>query len=493
MRLSARLVLSHTLVAGILLGALAITSLALVRMTNAVSEIRDAHLASLDADEELHRAAWSIEVSLRHALTACARGDDGGAVHASVALARAGLHAGLAAVSPNASPRIAALATRYASLADRTVEGEVCAGVVHADAQRERVQLDEELTDAWIERLVELHGAMERKEEEIRRTGRRAATAGIGVGVLASLLGVVMAVGIGRDVAAPLRRLGVAARRLGEGDFSAIPQERGVLEVAALSTELERMRGRLAEIDQLKEGFVASVSHELRTPLGRLREALALLYDGTLGELTPRQLRVTGLAREACEREIRLVTALLDLSRMRAGRPLRMEDGSSLDEIIARAVDEERSDAEAAGVVVRVEHEGDAPRLSLDSPLVERAVANLVRNAVSVSVRGQAVRVNRRVTAPSPGRAQVPCVEVAVSDQGPGVPPRAVQELFTAFATHPVPTRAEGGVGLGLALVREIMRAHGGDVSLTRNGADGATFALFFPLQDVSVARVEDA
>ena len=90
MRLSARLALSHTVLAGVLLAALALTSAALVRMTAAVGEIRDAHLASLDADQDVHRAAWGTEVALRHGLATCLR-DDGPAREPAVHR-RAGSH-----------------------------------------------------------------------------------------------------------------------------------------------------------------------------------------------------------------------------------------------------------------------------------------------------------------------------------------------------------------------------------------------------------------
>src|SRR5690349_20747858 len=105
------------------------------------------------------------------------------------------------------------------------------------------------------------------------------------------------------------------------------------------------MRADLAELDALKQGFLASVSHEMRTPLGKIREALSLLADGTAGTLADRQRSVVDIARRACETEIRLVTTLLDLSRLRAGTLLRIDPRQRLDDALREAVAAETSEA----------------------------------------------------------------------------------------------------------------------------------------------------
>src|SRR5690606_12062680 len=140
------------------------------------------------------------------------------------------------------------------------------------------------------------------------------------------------------------------ARRVGTGDFRTPVAVDGPLEVQVLADELERMRLHLAQLDALKQGFLASVSHELRTPLSKIREALALLGDGVLGRRATRQARGVESARIACEREIRMVPPLPALSRLRAGSPLRMREGSSIDPIVDDAVADESQEAEALGV-----------------------------------------------------------------------------------------------------------------------------------------------
>jgi two-component system sensor histidine kinase GlrK len=252
----------------------------------------------------------------------------------------------------------------------------------------------------------------------------------------------------------------------------------------ALADELERMRAQLQLFEKLKQGFLASVSHELRTPLSKIREALALLSDGAVGDLEPRQARVVQIARTACEREIRMVTTLLDLSRLRAGSPLRLTNGIALESVVQHAVSDERAEATSRGVEVLLTVRADGARCRLDPVLMECAVANLVRNAVAVSKRGQTVQVTCEH---APGPTQAPGFLVTVVDEGPGVPPAIRATVFDAFVTHEVPTSGKAiGVGIGLALAREVARAHAGDLTLVEGDGSGACFELWLPADDVA-------
>jgi len=224
---------------------------------------------------------------------------------------------------------------------------------------------------------------------------------------------------------------------------------------------------------------VASVSHELRTPLTKIRQALALLRDGVVGELSSEQQRVVRIANVACEREIRMVTTMLDLSRLRAGNPVQLRAGCSIDEIIEAAIGDEQPEAAARSVEIRVEWVGASKPCRVDPVLLERALANLIRNAVAVSSPGQLVTVRR---APG-GTPERPEIVISVIDRGPGVPADIRSTVFDAFVTHAVPRSPKAlGVGLGLALSREIASAHGGDLRLDETAEVGATFHLVLPV-----------
>lgn len=483
MRLAPRLLLTHIAPVSLLLLALVAMTLGLASMTRSIAEVRDQHLNTIDAEEELHRAAWDVEVAARRGHEACVLGESEVEVaRRALVAASARLHRQNASTAASLPPRLRDSAAQYSVYVDRLlVAPSLCDALRSPWSVRARATLDEEMTEAWISRLRELHGTIERREEAARRIGTRAAAVGLLLAVAGLVAAGLVAHATARHVTAPLARLARAALSLGEGDPSPIPPATGPREVTELSLALERSRTRLLELDQLKQGFVASVSHELRTPLAKMREALSLLADGTAGPLSPRQARVVELAVRACEREVKIVSALLDLSRVRSGGGLQRHAGCDIDGVLRRAAEDERAAADEAGVQIALRSDGDVPPLLLDAPLVERAVANLVRNAVSVSGAGQTVRLSRVTGVEGPGGRPGRWLEVRVEDDGPGVPAAVRGTLFESFVTRPVGARG-AGVGLGLAFTREVARAHGGDAALVERPGPGASFALWLPL-----------
>ncbi|AKT39671.1 HAMP domain-containing sensor histidine kinase [Chondromyces crocatus] len=498
MRLLTRLVLSHAVLVLVMLGALAVVLGSLAGITSSLQELLGGETVSLRREATLHRAAWAVELAMRHGDDACAQGVPWDDVGAKITHRLAALDAELGEPARPTGGTMLAAIDGYRRLARRVVAEGTCAGLVAPASQTERERLDEQLTDAWIQRIFELHDAVRAKEEDARSAGASALSSGFAIALAACVLAAVLAHQLARTVTEPLAALGTQAQRLGKGDFDAgAEQVAGPAEVRDLGHEIEIMRRRLAELDTLKQGFLASVSHELRTPLTKIREAIALLQDGVGGgTLTERQTRILHIARVACEREIRMVTTLLDLSRLSAGTPIRLQAGSAIDDLVRNAVRDEDEEAREHGVVVDVEAPGEVPLCSLDVALVERAVANLVRNAISVSKAGQRVLVRRELVSgegsPGPG----PWVKISVSDQGPGVPPEIRQAIFDEFMTHSVtnsPKRV--GVGLGLALSRQIARAHRGELELDGlSVGTGATFRLWLPIAaELSTADVSDA
>jgi two-component system sensor histidine kinase GlrK len=457
--------------------ALATVLGALVRMTQLARALGEHELGALASEGALHQTAWTLDLALRGALDVCDGGTPSDA-RTRIARARDGLVERLEA-TPHASPSIAHAAGRYVALAGRALAGEPCATMRgHPEIEEERTELDALLTTVWVDRLAELHAAAREREAEADELGTWATGVGTLLAASAFLLATLVARRMAREISQPLRELGDTAQRLARGDFGERVVIEGPAEIVALAEELERMRSRLAELEMLKQGFLGSVSHELRTPLSKIREALTLLNDGAVGKLDERQLRVVSIARAACEREVRLVSTLLDFSRLRAGTPLQRRDGSSIDEVLQTAVAEEAADARARRVEVDLTREGDAPRTSLDTAMVERALANLVRNAVSVSRPGQRVRVVRDLVMDD----GVWTAKVRVSDDGPGVPSEIRETIFQPFVTRAVELSPKSvGVGLGLALAREVALAHGGDLAI-EDGTSGASFVLTLPL-----------
>jgi len=483
MRLVNRLALSHGVLGMVLSAALAVTIFTLVDLYRQVRAVRESDLATIDEEEALYRAAWKVEVAARHGVDACELGATDAVVGATFREPERILRQAIQDNAAIASRPFATTAGRYLELVASLTRDKACQLLRSPESRAARLKLDEDLTDAWIARLYELHRRLEVHEEEIVRTGRRAILRGVGMGLLALVAGWVVASRVARGVTKPLAALSEAAQRVGKGEFAPFPTVDGPREVVELSSELDRMRVDLAALDALKQQFLASVSHELRTPLGKLREALALLEDGTAGHLDDKQLRILGIARRACEAEIRLVTTLLDLSRLRAGKVLQVDEPRPLDDVVREAIAAEQTDAGAQSVTIEFEPVGAGPRIALDGLLVERAIANVLRNAVSVSPAGGVVSVKRTVEPEGPLGRKGPHACITVQDEGPGVPPELRTAIFDAFTTHEVSGRPmRMGIGLGLTLVREIVEAHGGHVQLAAPGPGDTTFALFLPV-----------
>ncbi|UQA58683.1 HAMP domain-containing sensor histidine kinase [Polyangium aurulentum] len=483
MRLVSRLVLSHAFPVGLMVGAILFVLGSLAQITSSLKEVRDAELGSLHTEEAVHRTAWAVETAMRHSAEDCEKGKPSEVAGRFIHLRLRALDAQLAAAGSSVRDVMLDPVRGYQRLASRVSEGDTCADLLTATTRRERERLDEQLTDAWISRMFELHSALMRKDDEARRAGASALVSGSVLAVVACFLAVLLSQRIARTVTKPLASLSSSARRVGRGDFTVTIEAQGPREVCELAEEMEAMRRRLAELEALKQSFLASVSHEMRTPLTKIREALALLSDGAGGKLNERQGRIVQIAQVACEREIRTVTTLLDLSRLRAGVPLQPKAGASVDEVLWSAIQDEEHEARERGVLLEIDTPGEAPDACLDTALVERAIANVVRNAVAVSKKGQRVRVLRELLHEGPGGYAGAWARISVTDEGPGVPPEIRAVVFDAFVTHSVESSPKRvGIGLGLALAREVARAHGGDIEVDDAPAGGAVFRIWLSL-----------
>ncbi|AEI68058.1 sensor histidine kinase [Corallococcus macrosporus] len=483
MRLAHRLLISHALLTAALLGAAAFSVVAIVRMTSLLTEVREEQLGGVIKEEAVHQAAWAVEVATRHGLFACEHNAQGVPAAADTLRHRlANLDALLTLHGASTQPLLLRAAQGYQTYARHILAGNTCERLQNAALRNERLFLAEQLTDAWINTTLALHSAIRQREKRAHDIGSSAIAVGITLGGLAVVAAWAVARWVAQGVTRPLGQLSALAHRVGDGNFAPLPEVSGPLEIRNLWADLDRMRGRLSELDQLKDAFVASASHDLRTPLARLRTAIGLLADGTAGPLTAQQQRVVELARVACEREIRLVTALLDLTRVQAGKTVRRDEGCRLDDLIERAVEEVSELAEERGTELVVIAEGTTPPASLDAALVERSLVSLMTNAVRVSAPGQRVYVTRTLSPQGPDGRPGTWARVEVRDEGPGVPVDARPRVFEPFFTRAVGAANADGLGLGLPLAQRMMRALGGDVLLLENANPGARFALVLPL-----------
>lgn len=227
----------------------------------------------------------------------------------------------------------------------------------------------------------------------------------------------------------------------------------------------------LREIDRLKSEFIATASHELRTPLTSVQMGVHLLLEGAAGELNDKQAEVLSACREDCERLDKLMRDLLDLSRIEAGENLPRIERIRTREFIVNATQELRSQVESKGLTFRVLVPVGLPDVTIDQSQIERVLANLVVNAIRYTKQGE-IRIGAE------DRSNY--VAVSVSDTGTGIPGEYLPHIFDKFVQ--VPGAATGGAGLGLAISRLIIEAHGGQISVQSALGQGSTFTFTLPV-----------
>jgi signal transduction histidine kinase len=273
----------------------------------------------------------------------------------------------------------------------------------------------------------------------------------------------------------PLSRLVSGVRALEQGDFAFPLDRRGSDEVATLTAAFERMRTtlqeaqtHLLEAEQLATiGRMAStISHDLRHPLTAVLAYAEFLSEPNLTDAQRRDFFEE--IRIAVNRMLDELNSLLGFSKERAAvEPVH----GRVDVVIDRAIRAVKALPDYASVTI-VMTSGDECVGWFDVGKLERVMLNLLFNAAEA-------------VSPENGRIEVSCrttgegTEVRVSDNGPGIPDRIRQNLFRPFISH----GKEKGIGLGLTVVQNIMRQHGGDVTVERTGPDGTTFRLLFPAQ----------
>jgi two-component system sensor histidine kinase SenX3 len=235
--------------------------------------------------------------------------------------------------------------------------------------------------------------------------------------------------------------------------------------VAVLHDVSERHR-----VDAVRRDFVANVSHELRTPVGALRVLAETLQDERDIDVAH---RLAARILTEADRATRIIEDLLDLSRIEA-EGVRVRRRVAVADLVTEAAERVRPAAEHCDVTLDVAPPDPAVAVDGDDRQLVSALANLLDNAVKYSEPGSTVGV--RVTTPDGW------VEVAVSDQGVGIPAKDLARIFERFyRVDRARSRATGGTGLGLAIVRHVVANHDGDVRVESREGEGSTFTVRLP------------
>ena len=250
---------------------------------------------------------------------------------------------------------------------------------------------------------------------------------------------------------------------------------------------------KLQEVNRQKTVFLASAAHELKTPLAVIKDYYDLMLTGSLGRLTEKQRDILEESKDSCERLVRLVSMFLNYSALESGKlvlQLRENDlRDCLDELAKRW-----SEAfQRKGVKLEARFDPSIPTFRFDYQKVQQAAANLLDNSLKHTPAGGSVTLKagphfweRRVSAVAPveerRRFRLPrpnCVEVSVSDSGPGIAAEHHQEIFEDFVRV---DRNTSGMGLGLAIAKRLIQAHRGKIWVESEPKSGSRFTFLLPM-----------
>ena len=318
---------------------------------------------------------------------------------------------------------------------------------------------------------------------------RRASRMSGGAGVATALAAVLLALIIVRSISERLGQLKRGAQGVAEGDFSVRVDSGGSDEFSEVARTFNAMAERLGELDRMKRDFLSQVSHDLKTPLASIHETNRLLLDQLPGELNEKQRHLLRLTSRSVHRLSAMIGKLLDMARLDAGAIEYDFREHEVGALIQAAVVEFTSQAAERDLRIDTDLPPQAVRVECDGERVTQVVINLLENAVKFCDSGSRIIVRvecldrgafRLATAARESRGQV--ARISVLDRGPGIPNAEKKRIFERFHQAASAGRAtERGVGLGLALCREVASAHGGEVQVMDRDGGGSVFSLLLP------------
>jgi two-component system sensor histidine kinase GlrK len=295
--------------------------------------------------------------------------------------------------------------------------------------------------------------------------------------LLALVFGIALAGFASYTILRPLRQLQTHIKQIGQGDFRTSLNIRAPSELRDLVDAVNWMGTKLQELDDMKGEFLAHVSHELRTPMASIQEGTHLLLDEIPGPLSQEQRTTLRIMADSSRRLITLISTILDLSKMDAGMMEYRIVPTDLKRVTDMSINKVQLLADAKHVQLLLEAPAQRVWVKADALRIEQVLDNLLSNALKFSSEGGIVKVLMK---PDPNAG---VLEVSVTDGGPGIQPEDLPYIFERFyqgstkAKHATP-----GSGLGLALAKKVVEAHGGRIWIESEAKKGTTVRFILRL-----------
>ncbi len=240
-----------------------------------------------------------------------------------------------------------------------------------------------------------------------------------------------------------------------------------------MAAQLERAYERQAELEQARNDLVASVSHDLRTPLSSMRAMVEAIGDGVVSDQSTVRRYCKSLEGEV-ERLSQLIDDLFELSRLDSGSPSLRLVPNSVDDILAKTLDSMKAQAASRELQLRGHLETEIGSVMADPHMIQRALCNLIQNAIRHTPPDGTILVE--------AHDQGPTVRIDVVDTGHGIPATDVDKIFDRFYRgEKSRSREFGGAGLGLAIAKGLVEAHGGNIWVESGVGAGSRFSFSLP------------
>jgi signal transduction histidine kinase len=290
-------------------------------------------------------------------------------------------------------------------------------------------------------------------------------------GLAGLAVSILIAVVLARSVYVPIRRVTNAAEEIARGNYEQQVPVAGPKEVKGLATSFNQMSKQVKHSQQMLRDFVADVSHELRSPLTSIKGFAQAMVDGT-AKGKEAQLKAATVIEDESKRMMRLVEELLEFSRLESGQITMVKEPVDLKELLHQCYEIFLMHAEEKGVKLKKDIEPLPPIIG-DIDRLEQVFSNLLDNALKHTPSGGDINIIARH--PNPNFA-----EISITDTGPGIPAEQMRHVFERFYRAD-PSAGKAGAGLGLAIARQIVLTHRGDIMAKSTLGKGTEFVVRLP------------
>ena len=294
-------------------------------------------------------------------------------------------------------------------------------------------------------------------------------------GIIALILSFILAWFIARWITRPLQKISISASQIAKGNYIKVPIE-GPLEVKQLAGVINDMVTKVQESMQSQKDFVANVTHEFKTPLTSIQGFAQALLDGAIVKKTDKQ-RAANIILGETERLNFLVNDLLTLSKLDAGTIVMEKVPVDINQLIRNTLEKLQFQINSAGIMVENKLT-ESLVVPVDAERISQVLNNLIDNAIKFSPKGKSIIISSSIE----GRNAI----FSVSDSGPGIAEDDQRRIFERFyQTDKSRKGGQGrGVGLGLSIAKQIVNAHGGNISVKSYLDQGSTFMVKLPIEN---------